>query len=305
MTEEAGTETEPKGTGEVTPEAGKQDTQTQQDGTTPKVEGGATDPFAELDADTREWLGKRNAKTPAEVAKLAREQASLLGNAVRVPGEKATEEERNEFLNKLGRPATADAYDFKVPDKLPENLPYDGERATSFKTLAHGIGLTQKQAAAVHDWAVENAVADFTGAETAQKAKQAEIAKAETEKLVKRWGPMDGETAKANLAYADKAIRETGGEAMVEALKRWGLMTADGVIQDETIAVSYANIGMALYKEDTILPGSGAVAIGNPFEDGPNFNMTKQMQLVKADRDHALSLIAAAGKKPSDFGLAS
>jgi len=295
MADETGTETTETGTDKVTPGTETEVTQTQQESTDQPVKDGAVDPFAELDADTREWLGKRNAKTPAEVAKLAREQASLLGNAVRVPGEKATEEERNEFLNKLGRPATADAYDFKVPDKLPENLPYDGERATSFKTLAHGIGLTQKQAAAVHDWAVENAVTDFTGAEEAQKAKQAD----------KRWGPMDGDTAKANLAYADRAIRETGGEEMIAALKRWGLMTADGVIQDETIAVSYANIGMALYKEDTIQPGNGAVAIGNPFEDGPNFNMTKQMQLVKADRDHALSLIAAAGKKPSDFGLAS
>lgn len=301
---EDGTESANPGTDPVTPGSATQETQQQQPGNEQVVDPAkGSDPFADLDADTRDWLGKRNVKTPLEAAKLAREQASLLGNAIRIPGEKASDEEREAFLNKLGRPPKADEYAFTVPESLPENMPYDGERATTFKNFAHAQGLTQKQAAAIHDWYVENAVNDFSNAAAADDARKAEIAKAETEKLEKRWGPMSGETAKANLAFADRALRETGGEEMVASLKKWGLMTEDGVIQDETIAVAFAKIGTAFFREGDIPPGGTNTEIGNPFEEGPNFNVTKQHMLIKNDRGKALSLITAAGKKPADFGL--
>ena len=264
---------------------------------------GKASPFDELDGDTKEWLAKRNVKTPAEAAKLAREQASLLGNAVRVPGENATDEEREAFLNKLGRPETPDGFEFEVPEKLPEDLPYDGERAQSFKEAAHAAGLTATQASAIHNWAVENAVADYES-QAENSAKYVEdMASAEGQKLEKRWGPLDGDTAKQNMAYADRAIRETGGEELVASLKKWGVISADGKVMDENIAVSFANIGMALYSEDPIPAGDPAATVGNPFEDGEHFNMTAQMQLINQDRQKAISLIRAAGKKPEDLGL--
>ena len=125
---------------------------------------------------------------------------------------------------------------------------------------------------------------------------------AEVEKLQKRWGPLDGDKAKANLAYADRAIRELGGDALVTSLKANGMLTEDGLLQDEAIAVAFANVGMSLYKEDDVVSGNIAF-VGNPFEDGEHFNMTKQMQLIKSDPSKALGLITAAGKKPEDFGL--
>lgn len=263
------------------------------------------DPFAELnlEADTREWLEKRGVKGVGDAVKLAREQDKLLGNAIRVPGKDAKPEEVEAYLNKLGRPETADKYELAPPEKLPEDLPYDGERAKSFKDLAHKLGLTQQQAKSIHDWAAENAVNDFTGAQQAKHAKSVEIAKGETEKLVKLWGPLDGETMKTNLAFADKVLTAGGPEAVNE-FRRVGLIGEGGdkVIMSAPIATMLAKVGAALFKEDEVLRGDPS-RLNNPFADGEHFNATAQMRLVKQDEANARSLIAAAGKKPEDFGL--
>lgn len=263
----------------------------------------ATDQFAELDTDTREWLTKREVKDLKGAAKLAHEQSKLLGNAIRVPGENATQEERDAFLDKLGRPKTAEEYDFKPPSTLPENLPYDGERAKSFASLAHTQGLTKAQAAAIHNWAVENAVTDFNGQATATQAQLAEAAKGETQKLEKLWGPLDGATMKANLTYADKALREVGGAEALAEFQRVGLIGTEGkAILSAPIAQMLAKFGQAVFKEDTVLRGNPD-RLNNPFVDGKDFNVTAQMRLYKEDPDTAKAFIAAAGKQPSDFGL--
>jgi hypothetical protein len=64
----------------------------------------------------------------------------------------------------------------------------------------------------------------------------------------------------------------------------------------------FAKAGQAIFAEDNILKGK-ADQLNNPFSDGEHFNMTAQSVMIKSDRDRAISLIYAAGKKPADFGL--
>lgn len=289
--------------------AAQADTQPQGDGGKTVAEGSTTAPaadvFAELDADTREWLQKREVKDAAAAAKLAREQAKLLGNAVRIPGKNATEEEKAEFLNKLGRPETADKYEFVAPKDLPAELPYDGEKAAKFKAKAHELGLTQPQAAAIHDMFIEDMKGEYLHNAESRVEDLKLTAKAETDKLVKLWGPLDAPTAQANLEFADRFIMTQVGEKGWDELERLGAVQRVGdtrVVTSAVMAELFANAGMALLKEGELVKGSNAV-LGNPFADGPAFNMTAQMQAVKADPQHARSLISAAGKKPSDFGL--
>lgn len=274
----------------------------QQEQKQPTEEGDKT--FADLDEDTRTWLEKRGLKSIAEVAKTAHEQSKLLGNAIRIPGKDATEEEREAFLNKLGRPEKPDGYKFAPPENLPEGLPYDGERAKGFADLAHKLGLTADQAKGIHDWAAENAIGDFKAGSEVKHQQTVETAKAETEKLVKAWGPLDGETMKVNLSFADKALNEIGGPEALAEFRRVGLIGSEGdkVVTSAPIAMMLAKIGRTLYKEDDVLRGNPS-KLNNPFEDGKDFNVTAQMKLIRADRAGALEMIAAAGKKPSDFGL--
>lgn len=304
----------PEGTGTGTGEGQQQQQQvnpeTHNPDGTPKgsgqQQGDVTDPFKDLplEAETREWVTARKPKDVADVVKIAHEQSKLLGNAIRVPGENATDEERSEFLDKLGRPKEATGYEFTPPKELPPELPYDAERATSFKGLAHNIGLTKTQAAAVHDWAVKNAVEDFKGVTGRSAEEQAAAAKQQVDILVKEWGPLDGRQAQAQLAFADAAMREVGGAEVLAEFKRVGLIGEDGrVIQSAPIAKMFAKMGAAFYKEDDVLHGD-PTRLGNPFQQGTkDFNVTAQMKMVKDDPDRALAMIAAAGKKPEDFGL--
>jgi len=282
---------------------------------------GKTNPLLELvgdDADTREWLGKQTerAKDVPSLAKLAREQDKMIGEQakklgdatkgmVRIPGKDATPEEIKAYKDTLGIPETPDGYEFKVPKDLPEGLPYDGERAKAFAAKAAELNLTKAQAQAVHDWAAENAIGDLTANKEQSDAAKVATAKAETDKLKKLWGPLDGQTFKANAAFADKALMEVGGQEALDEFQRVGLIGNEAgqkIIQSAAIATMLAKFGQAVYKEDEILRGDPG-KLNNPFAEGSSFNMTDQMRMIKENRDQALSFIAAAGKKPSDFGL--
>lgn len=260
--------------------------------------------FAELDTDSRAWLEKQGFLGADGAKKLGQHvinQEKLLGNAIRIPGKDAKPEEREAFLNKLGRPEKADGYEFAVPKDLPESLPYDGERAGEFKTFAHSIGLTNEQAAAMHDWYVGRTVADHNNAGKANAGRMAERAKTETAKLVKLWGPLDSPTAKANMEFGHRFLTQAGDEAAMAELKAGGFIGEGGVILSAPLAQMFAKAGAALYKEGEVLHGDPA-RVNNPFADATE-NLTDAMKLVKEDRPLALSMIRAAGKKPADYGL--
>lgn len=260
--------------------------------------------FANLDAGTREWLQKQGYdKDPAVLAAAAYEKEKLLGGTIKVPGKDATPEERDAFYNKLGRPAKAEDYAFTPPKDLPEDLPYDAARAGKLKTDLHALGLTNAQAAAIHDMYIS----EMTGLHGNQQSKQAEAIQARAEKatdeLEALWGPVDGDKAKANFELAGRIFTDVpGGQELLTELQGLGLVGPNKEVLSAALAKTFAAMGGALFQEDQVLRGRKD-AVANPFAEGKDFNLTKQMALVREDPDHARSLIAAAGKKPQDFGL--
>lgn len=266
--------------------------------------GAAGDAFAVLDEGTRGWLQTKGYADVSALANAAREGEKLLGNAVRIPGKDATPEEREAFLNKLGRPEKVDGYQFTPPKDLPEGLPYDGDRAKAFAGVAHKLGITQEQAAGLHDWFMADSVNVFAGMGEAQKAAMQQRGVAETEKLVKEWGPLDGDRARANLEIADKTFTQTpGGQEFLEELQTVGLVGPNKEILSAAIAKFASSIGTALYTEDGVLRGKPDV-IGNPFDKSqPGFNLTSAMKIVNDDPDRARSYVTAAGGKLDEWGL--
>lgn len=117
-------------------------------------------------------------------------------NMVSLPTEKSTEEELNAFYTKLGRPESAEKYNFNIPEGQSD------EFAKSVAPLLFKAGLTQKQLdTLVPDW--NNFVAARNEALT--KAAQEEFTKA-TEELKKEWGA----NYEANETLAQRATQALG-----------------------------------------------------------------------------------------------
>lgn len=272
--------------------------------------------FGELDTDTADWLSKReDIKDAKSLAKIARDKDSMVGKqaeqlakAIVVPGKDATPEEKAAYRLKIGAGITADDYAFELPKDLPKELPYDGERAKSFAALANELELPKASAQRIHDWAIQNGIADFNGLGKAEEERQVAVAKVETEKLVKLYGPVTGEQFKANAAFADKVL-QLGGEEVLKDLEDAKLIVPVGdegqkIVQRASVFNLFAKIGQTLFKEGDLVKGD-PTALGNPFADGEQENVTNQGRMIRDDRPRALAMIAAAGKKPADFGLSA
>ena len=178
---------------------------------------GSADPFAGLETGTREWIGKKGYKSVGDIANAALSAESLIGKSVQLPDANAKPEDLDKFYGRLGRPEKPDGYQFKLPDGVPQDMPYDGEFANSFKPVAYNVGLRPEQAAAVHDFYVGEAARFYKGQAEAVATKMTTA----TADLEKTWGPQDSESFEVN---GNKAIRALRGLGLEEVFIANGLL---------------------------------------------------------------------------------
>jgi hypothetical protein len=253
----------------------------------------AVSPFAGLqDEGTRKWVETKGYKSVDDLAKAAVNQESMLGSSVRRPADDAPKEDWDKFYSKLGRPEKPDAYEFKRPEGLPADLPYDEALAGNFKKWAHGAGLNGQQAQTLHD--------QFALAQAEQaKAHVTALTKAvETtaDALVKEWGPQESEGFKTKHEMANRALKKLG---LVESFKKSGIILNDGALTDPALAMAFSQIGEKMFAEDRI-DGGDAPGGKNPFKDD-SFNLTEITALAKSDPDKARRLAREAGKNPDEW----
>lgn len=251
----------------------------------------AASPFAGLqDEGTRKWVETKGYKSVEDLAKAAVHQESLLGSSVRRPADDATETEWNSFYAKVGRPEKPDAYEFKRPDGLPSDLPYDEALAGNFKKWAHGAGLNSRQAQILHDQ-FALAQADQAKANVTALTKAVETT---ADALVKEWGPQESEGFRTKHEMANRALKKLG---LVESFKKSGIIMPDGALTDPALAMAFSEIGSKMFAEDRI-DGGDAPGGKNPFKEN---NLTEISALVKSDPDKARRLAREAGKDPDQW----
>lgn len=255
----------------------------------------AADPFSALDADTRDWVGKKGIKDVAGLASSALNAERLIGKAVVLPGEDAKPEDWEKFYTRLGRPTASDGYELAPPETMPESLPYNQEFAGWFKGAAFEAGLSKQAAKTLHDKFVGMSV------EAATKQAQDAVDKANSE-LRAAWGDPASDTYKANLKLADRGIQALGGDALMGALKGAGLLGPKGEVLSASIAQAFAKAGKSLATEGEFVTGGSSGGADNPYLPGRE-NLTEQMKLYKSDPVRAIAMIRAAGKNPADFGI--
>lgn len=118
-----------------------------------------------------------------------------------MPGKDATPEAWAEFYGKLGRPETAEGYEFPIPDGQ------DGTFAKTVAPMLHKAGITGEQAKVLgNEWNAlqAKAEADYAASETARINAINTKNKAEADALKTEWGDQND----ANMEHARRAIRQ-------------------------------------------------------------------------------------------------
>jgi hypothetical protein len=177
---------------------------------TPEVQEAPPSWRDDVPEDYREEKTLSKYQTVADLAKGHVHLSRMMGNSIKIPGEDATDEERNDFFTKLGRPETADAYDYQRPD-LPEGMAYDETSEKAFKELAHKQGLSQTQLGAILDFYNKFAL----DSQIDQKLVMDEAYFKGEAALQKEWG-MKGYDR--NVAIAQRAMKEFGGPELEKLL---------------------------------------------------------------------------------------
>ena len=244
-------------------------------------------------AETKGWT-----KPDVSVDKVLTSYAELerlTGESLRVPAADAPPEEWKKFHEKLPeamRPvASADKIEFKRPEGLPADLPYDEGLATTSKAWMVEAGLTSKQAQVMHD----KFAGQMAQMATAQQAAIAESVTKTHDDLVKEWGPKDSDGFKEKLAVADRAMKKLG---LTDSYKAKGILLADGSLTDPQIAKAFQAIGEAMFKEDT-LDGQANRTGENPFKPASGSrNLTAISALYQRDPELAKRMCREAGENP-------
>jgi hypothetical protein len=194
-------------------------------------------------------------------------QRQIGADKIALPGKDAKPEEWNAVWDRLGRPAKAEDYKFSKPAGADW---YSDDVAKSFMVAAHKAGISQAQAAAMHDWYVADVKAgweNYTQAET----KRHETGRAT---LQQAWGASFAE----NLEFANRAIAGTDG--LADELKALKLDSAPALAK-------------LLAAHGRLLSGEGGLVGGG--EGGGSFNLTPEQAQAKirelnADKEHLAAL---------------
>jgi hypothetical protein len=164
-----------------------------------------------LPEDLRGHEGLKKFKSPEDLSRSWISAQSMIGKkGVILPGEKATDEDLQRFYKEVGLP-DLDKYEVKGPDGAQVNE----EFMKNFREQAHKAGVMPKQAKALLDW--------YLGAES-QTVKSANEAKEKAVQeglkgLRSEWG----QGYDKNIAMGEMALRELGGDEMLQHVVKTGL----------------------------------------------------------------------------------
>jgi hypothetical protein len=142
-------------------------------------------------------------------------QKKIGQKGVLLPGENATDEDKNNFYKQLGRPDAPEGYDLKKPENMSEDLVYDEDRVKWFAEISHKLGLSKAQVQGFFDEhnKVEAAKAE-ENKKTLEEFKNNSIAS-----LKKEWKS----DFSRKMSKVEATVKVFGGREGIELLKATGL----------------------------------------------------------------------------------
>lgn len=211
---------------------------------------------------TEPYFKSFEGKTVGDVFKSGLEAHKTVGGSVRIPGEKATDDDWNNFYGKM-RPATEKDYKVKLSDDIAKHVA-PGTLEPMVKAMWES-GLHPRQVNhIIKTW--ENVV----GGHQKTLEQQIEHNRIDGEKAIKEKYKQNFEVASAQ---ANRVAKRFGGEAFVQLIKDYNL-SADPVFFD-----TFNNIAQAMH-EDSWVTGNSPSKFLSKADAG------KRVQEILNDRNH-------------------
>lgn len=212
------------------------------------AQGGSGNDFLNMiPEDLREHPSLSPIKDVGNLAKSYINAQQLIG-ADKLPAPKnPSEEQLSAIYNYLGKPESADAYEFAVDGNVITE-----EVATSYKDVAHKLNLTPQQASGILDY--YKGLADSSQQQAGQ---QMELQREEVENnLKKEWG----QAYDQKIAGAGQVINQFGSPEMLE----WQLADGTKLGNHPEFIKAFANIAdfrQSVTSEDTITNATSSRAM--------------------------------------------
>jgi len=132
-------------------------------------------------------------------------------DALFIPGEDASDDDRATFFQRLGRPADPKEYDLSLPEGFPEKMGPTEDEDREYRDILHRLGITGTQAKGLYDYAMGKAKSNLETIEA-----QREKYRSDNETVLKReWG----DQYDANVTKANKVIDKLGTDGFKDYLK--------------------------------------------------------------------------------------
>lgn len=194
-----------------------------------------------------------------------------MGGMVKIPGEDATDEDRNEFLNKLGRPATPEEYGINNPlavdERFKQFAPELDGKIKEFTQLAHKLGISKAAASELVNYQTQEFLKEI---DTTVQSSQVELESAR-KMLKETW--KDEFDANVSSAIEMKNLFASKYPEQMQQL------TLSGAERNPVFMMMMSELGRTI-KE------SGSKATVEPMDTDPVVSAHKQLEAVKADLNH-------------------
>ncbi len=118
-----------------------------------------------LEGDLRTYADRF--PSPSDAVKAAYDGRQKLSTALVQPGDDTSDEDRNAYYTKLGRPEAAEGYDLAAPENLPDHMKPDEGRMKAFGEAMFGVNAPAGSVKAAMDWYYKDMAEQADAAETA------------------------------------------------------------------------------------------------------------------------------------------
>lgn len=248
-----------------------------------------------LDGDNKAFVESKGWKDLNEIVKSHREAEKFI--STRGAGQQKAEGGKEPVI-----PTSPEGYEFKLPEKFPDEKLYDKTLASKFSKWAHKAKLSTETAQQLHDMFVTDFADTFTASQaTATEQFNSRVTQTFND-LTKEWGSEETPGFKRNLELSRRAISNLGPEVKA-ALKSHGIIVDNNgqeVVTNSAIIKAFAKVGATMYAEDAMY--GAQTATENPFNP-KTLNTTKAGELIKTNPELARTLINAAGPEAQrDWG---